>query len=363
MPLEIATQFWPWDSIGNIVNYGRQALKKYPFDQIWMCDEFQYEDCTTILSSMAMNLDVSLGSMVTFPWRNPLELAQRFASIAKLARPGKGVAVGIGAGGAVQVQVIAEKRNPAAVMRESVELLTGLLSGQEVELSRFPELAKRFRYNTKSKTRLYFPPPRKVPVVLAAGGPRLYEIAGRYADGVIFSQLVARTSLLGLRRGLLRQAVESVEAAREKTEPARPFKKIYNLHISVSRDGKQARQWAKRNASYGLSGAYIRYPEVLATLGLDPKEVGFVAEAYIKGLGVDEAAKRVSDDLLGRAGNVVAGTPDECVETCREIVKHITALGFDQLVMGVPLGPNIPEAIELIAEKVLPALNPTTKEG
>jgi alkanesulfonate monooxygenase SsuD/methylene tetrahydromethanopterin reductase-like flavin-dependent oxidoreductase (luciferase family) len=157
--------------------------------------------------------------------------------------------------------------------------------------------------------------------------------------------------------------VESVEAAREKTEPARPFKKIYNLHISVSRDGKQARQWAKRNASYGLSGAYIRYPEVLATLGLDPKEVGFVAEAYIKGLGVDEAAKRVSDDLLGRAGNVVAGTPDECVETCREIVKHITALGFDQLVMGVPLGPNIPEAIELIAEKVLPALNPTTKEG
>jgi alkanesulfonate monooxygenase SsuD/methylene tetrahydromethanopterin reductase-like flavin-dependent oxidoreductase (luciferase family) len=363
MSLEIATQFWPWDSIGNIVNYGRRALEKFPFDQIWMCDEFQYEDCTTILSSMAMNLDVSLGSMVTFPWRNPLELAQRFASISKLARPGKGVAIGIGAGGAVQVQVIAEKRNPAAVMRESVELLTGLLSGEEVELSRFPALAKRFRYNTRSKTRLYFPPQRKVPVFLAAGGPRLYEIAGRYADGVIFSQLVARTSLPGVRAGLLKQALESVAAAREEREPGRPFKKIYNLHISVSRDGKRAKQWAKRNSSYGLSGAYIRYPEVLAALGLDPEEVGFVAEAYTKGLGVEEAANRVSDDLLARAGNVVAGTPDECVEMCREIVRHITALGFDQLVMGVPLGPDVPEAIELIAEKVLPALELTVKES
>lgn len=40
---------------------------------------------------------------------------------------------------------------------------------------------------------------------------------------------------------------------------------------------------------------------------------------------------------------------------CLEIVTHVTALRFDRLVMGVPLGPDVPEAIELIAEKVLPA--------
>ncbi len=357
MAIEVGTQFWPWDSIKSLVTYGKQALREYPFDFIWMCDEFQYEDCSTILAAMAMNLDVSVGPMVTFPWRNPLDLAQRYASIAKLTRPGRGVSIGLGVGGAVQVQVTAEKRNPTSVMQESVQLMRGLLAGESVELSRFPHLAKRFRYNTKTSARLYFPPPERVPVYLASGGPKMYEVAGRYADGVICSQLVGRTSLLGVHKGLLKQAVEAVDAARSRSDDAkRPFKKIYNIHVSVSRDGKRALDWAKRNSSYGLSGTSIRYPEVLDTLGLDREEVAFVAEAYLKGLGVDEAAKRVSDDLVKKAGFVVAGTPEECTEQCLELKRHLADLDFDQLVIGVPLGPEIPEALRLLGKEVLPHL-------
>ena len=354
MALEVGTQFWPWDSIKSLVTYGKQALQEYPFDHIWMCDEFQYEDCSTILAAMAMNLDVSVGPMVTFPWRNPLDLAQRYASVAKLAHTGRGVSIGLGVGGAVQVQVTAEKRNPVSVMAESVQLMRGLLAGESVELSRFPHLASRFRYNTKSSTRLYFPPPEPVPVYLAAGGPKMYEVAGQYADGVIFSQLVARTSFRGAQRGLLKQAAEAVESARGHSDAERSFKKIYNIHISVSRNGKRALDWAKRNSSYGLSGTFIRYPEVLDTLGLDREEVGFVAEAYLKGLGVDEAARRVSDDLVKKAGFVFAGTPEECIEQCTELKRHLAELNFDQLVIGVPLGPDIPEALRLLGKEVIP---------
>jgi alkanesulfonate monooxygenase SsuD/methylene tetrahydromethanopterin reductase-like flavin-dependent oxidoreductase (luciferase family) len=202
--LEIGVQFWPWNAIRQLVAWGAQALQQHPFSRIWVCDEFQYEDCLTTLTAMAMELPVSLGSMVTFPWRNPLDLAQRFASIAKLTRDGREVAIGIGAGGSVQVQVIGEKRNPLAVMEESVVLLRALLAGQAVELKRFPELGGRFRYNAATRARLYFPPPRPVPVYLAAGGPRMLEVAGRHADGVIFSQIVARTSRAGMERGLWR---------------------------------------------------------------------------------------------------------------------------------------------------------------
>ncbi|HEX9879392.1 MAG TPA: LLM class flavin-dependent oxidoreductase [Candidatus Binatia bacterium] len=357
MAMEISTQFWPWDSINNLVTFGETALREYPFSHIWMCDEFQYEDCSTILAAMANKLDVSVGPMVTFPWRNPLDLAQRYASIAKLSRPGKGVAIGLGAGGAVQVQVTAEKRNPASVMRESVQLMRGLLAGEAVELSRFPQLAERFRYNTKTSARLYFPPPQKVPVYVAAGGPQLYKVAGGHADGVICSQLVGRTSFLGVKKGLLKEAVEAVEASRKSSaDAARSFKKIYNIHISVSRDGKRALDWAKRNSSYGLSGAYIRYPEVLDALGLDRNEVGLVAEAYLKGLGVDEAARRVSDDLVKKAGFVFAGTPEQCVEQCLELKPYLTTYGFDQIVVGVPLGPDIPEALRLLGKEVIPRL-------
>ncbi len=77
-----------------------------------MCDEFQYEDSFTVLAAMAMRLNVSVGTMVTFPHRNPMELAQRFSGIAGLIKEGKEVSAGIGAGGAVQEQVVNEKPHP-----------------------------------------------------------------------------------------------------------------------------------------------------------------------------------------------------------------------------------------------------------
>lgn len=355
--LEIGVEFWPWDSVEHLLSYGKQALQEYPFSHVWMCDEFQYEDAITTLTAMAGQLDASLGTMVTFPWRNPLELAQRFSTMAKLCRPGREIEVGIGAGGAVQVQVISEKRNPISVMRESLQLLRELLRGDTVELARFPQLAARFRYNTNTKARLYFPPPRPVPVYLAAGGPKMYELAGQEADGVIFSQIVCRTSLPGMRAGLLKGAVDQVDAARSSASAKGPFRKLYNLHVSVARDGQKAKQWAKRNTSYGLSGTLLRYPEVFKALGIDAREVEGIADAYRQGLGVDEAARRVSDSLLQRAGLVVAGTPEECIEACKEIKAHLVQLGFDHLVMGVPLGPSVPEALELLGKEVIPAIS------
>ena len=120
---EIGIQMWPWYDIKTLVGYAERALEKFPFDQVWMCDEFQYEDSFTVLAAMAMRLNVSVGTMVTFPHRNPLELAQRFSGIAGLIREGKEVSAGIGAGGAVQEQVVSEKTAPMAVMEETTRFL------------------------------------------------------------------------------------------------------------------------------------------------------------------------------------------------------------------------------------------------
>jgi hypothetical protein len=81
-----------------------------------------------------------------------------------------------------------------------------------------------------------------------------------------------------------------------------------------------------------------------------------VREAYVNGLGVEEAAKRVSDKLLQDAGFIVAGTPKEVLSKCEAILPLVREAGIDQLVIGVPLGPNVPEALGLIAEEIIPAL-------
>ena len=165
---KVSVQFWPWHDLGEMRSYGHKALEAYPFDYIWSADEFLYEDAITLLGVLALELDTSVGTLVTFPWRNPIELAQRFASMAKLSRPGRGVALGIGAGGAVQMKAIREKTNPIAVVRESLIMLRGLLGGGEVDLADFPLLAERFRGNTEMHASLHFPPPTRVPVYLAA---------------------------------------------------------------------------------------------------------------------------------------------------------------------------------------------------
>lgn len=359
---EVGIQFWPWYDLPTIVDHARQALRRFQFDQIWMCDEFQYEDTLTILTAMANTLDVSLGTMVAFPWRNPLELAQRFAAIAKLLPKGRHIAAGIGAGGAVQEQVIAEKTNPVAVIEETVRLLRGLLRGESVPLGEFPNLAGRFRYNTKSRAKLYFPPVEPVPVILAAGGPKTSRLAGRSADGIILTQIHPRTSATALAVGLFDGAVEDTELGK-KERGKEPFKTIYNLHLSVSADGKRARDWAKRNTSYGLATYLVMYPQWLRIADLDMAQVAHIREAYLEGKGVEEAAARVTDRMLEQAGFIFAGTPDDCLRQIERVVHDLVKHPFDQLVIGVPLGPDIPEALDLISREVLPPLLQMLKRG
>jgi alkanesulfonate monooxygenase SsuD/methylene tetrahydromethanopterin reductase-like flavin-dependent oxidoreductase (luciferase family) len=353
---EIGIQMWPWYSVKRLVDYAERAVESYPFDQIWMCDEFQYEDSFTVLAAMAMRLKVSIGTMVTFPHRNPMELAQRFSSIAGLIQEGREVAAGIGAGGAVQEQVMNEKTAPVAVMDETVRFLKSLFAGESVELKGYPLLSARFRYNPRTKAKLYFPPKPKVPVYVAAGGPKMFEMAGRLGDGVILTQLNPWTSLAGIRKGMFKQAVQMVSEAQKSRETNGTFKKIYNLHISVSRDGDKARQWAKRNTSYGLAGSFARYPEVLEATGVKLKEVEIVREAYVNGLGVEEAARRVSDKLLEDAGFILGGTSKEVLAKCEAILPLVRDYGVDHLVIGVPLGPDVPEALEIISREIIPHL-------
>jgi alkanesulfonate monooxygenase SsuD/methylene tetrahydromethanopterin reductase-like flavin-dependent oxidoreductase (luciferase family) len=339
-----------------LVSYVSDALRTYPYDCVWMCDEFQYEDSFGTMLAMASLEDISVGTMVTFPWRNPLDLAQRFATITRFTKPGRQVIAGLGNGGAVQMQVMALKAARIALMRETVLFLRGMFAGDSVELGDFPELAGLFHYNTRNRAKLYFPPSELVPVVVAAAGPKMYELAGALADGVILSQLLIRTSYLGAKRGLVHEAIAAVEKARDESGSTRPFRRLYNIHVSVDRDGRSAKQWAKRNTSYCLSGAYVRYPEVLTQVGLDPEEIGWIAQAYKDGLGVEEAARRVSDKLVDESGCVFAGTPEEVTERVIELRRLLSDLEFDELVIGVPLGPDIPTALRLIGSEVLPPL-------
>jgi alkanesulfonate monooxygenase SsuD/methylene tetrahydromethanopterin reductase-like flavin-dependent oxidoreductase (luciferase family) len=60
----------------------------------------------------------------------------------------------------------------------------------------------------------------------------------------------------------------------------------------------------------------------------------------------------LSDALL------VAGTPEECIEGVADLRRRAVAEGYNEFYIGAPLGPDLTEAAELLANIVIPAVWP-----
>jgi coenzyme F420-dependent glucose-6-phosphate dehydrogenase len=137
---------------------------------------------------------VELGTAVTCPLfhYHPAMIAQATATVDRLS--GGRFTLGLGTGEAINESPMgfafpgyAERM---ARMGEALTIIRRLLDGEKVDFAG--------EYYTLDKARLYSPPERRVPVLLAAGGPKSAQFAGERADGVITSvkdpaETVART--------------------------------------------------------------------------------------------------------------------------------------------------------------------------
>src|SRR5262249_50538090 len=130
-----------------------------------------------------------------------------------------------------------------------------------------------------------------------------------------------------------------------------PLRKTMLINASVSQDSQAARQHAKRFVSHIASG----WPdETLKKKGIDPSAIQAVRQAYAENRGVDYAASLTPDEAVDRL--IIAGNPDQCAEKLRDLFSLAAQHHFNEIVIGVPLGPDIPEVIDLWCKKILPAL-------
>jgi alkanesulfonate monooxygenase SsuD/methylene tetrahydromethanopterin reductase-like flavin-dependent oxidoreductase (luciferase family) len=169
------------------------------------------------------------------------------------------------------------------------------------------------------------------------------DLIARHFDGVILQTLYG---IADMEASLAR-----LQSARARTPLAEPLRKVMLLNASVSRDGEAARQHAKRFVSHIVSG----WPdEVLTAKGIDPRAVQAVQKAYAENRGVDYAASLTPDEAVDRL--IIAGTPAQCRSRIAELFSLAVRDGFTQITLGVPLGPDIPEVIDLWGKEILPAL-------
>ncbi|MBS0550617.1 MAG: TIGR03557 family F420-dependent LLM class oxidoreductase [Proteobacteria bacterium] len=121
-----------------------------------------------------------MGTTVTCPTLryHPSIVAEAFASLA-LLNPGR-IFLGVGSGEALNEEAATgdwpawEERWDRLV--EALEIIRALWSGKEVK-------HKGKHYTVEG--RLYDPPPKPIPILTAANGPKAMKLAGRHGDGLI----------------------------------------------------------------------------------------------------------------------------------------------------------------------------------
>lgn len=150
----------------------------------WVDDASASGFAWTTLGALAQATErVRLMTGVTTPlWRyHPAIVAQAAATIDRIA--GGRFHLGVGTGenineGPLGYNFPAYKER-AGRMREALEIMRRLLDGEKLT---YPG-----KYYQTDRAKLYSPPAQRVPILMAAGGPKSAQLAAELADGVVVS--------------------------------------------------------------------------------------------------------------------------------------------------------------------------------
>ena len=174
---------------GDLVRHARLA-EEAGFDFLMISDHFHpWIDAQghspfvwSVLGAIAQATErIPIGTGVTCPTVriHPAIIAQAAATVANLM-PGR-FRLGVGTGEALNEHILGdvwpEWEIRAEMLEEAVEIIRDLWTGEN-----------RSHYGpsyTVVNARIYDPPPEPVPVLVAAGGPRAAELAGRIGDALV----------------------------------------------------------------------------------------------------------------------------------------------------------------------------------
>jgi len=312
-----------------------RLVESLGYDYFWVPDERLLRNVYTGLTVAGLNTErIQLGTAVTNPYtRHPALTAAAIATVDEVS--GGRTILGLGAGGGLDAYGI-QRPSPVSHIKETVEvvrLLTGGLTGDYE--------GKHF---SLENTHLDFKPLRPIPIFIAARGPKILELAGEVADGVIIGGFAQQQGV--------EFAMRHVDAGLAKSRRAR--EDIYSvawIFISVS----DARDEARRAVSRMVMAAMLSSRPILSEIGVElPKELESELDRNNwQFRQVPHVAELLTDEIIDTFA--VYGTPEDCAEKLLQISRS----DFDQIAFVAlpPTGATIDESATVIAETIIPALS------
>ncbi|MGA8493036.1 MAG: LLM class flavin-dependent oxidoreductase [Terriglobales bacterium] len=296
-----------------------KACEHAGFDAFWIAEAypwwrkhgFEARSSTAVLAVIAAETRrIQLGWGIISPYtRHPVQIAMEARVMQDLV--GERFLLGLGASKIFMKEIgegEGEKVGPATVMRESVEIIKGVLAGGAFEYR-----GKVFQANV--------PPlkpdahtPRVVPPIYIAGtGPVLQKISGVIGDGLLTASITTPA--------FVRYSHKNMEDGARKAGKD-PSKLVLGSVIvgSINRDSARGKEGAREQAAMYLANKVQNIKGsadvLLECAGLTFDELRPVADAMEKG-GRRAAAKAVTDEIL-RKVCPIAGTPAECIARIEE---------------------------------------------
>jgi len=273
-----------------------QRAEDAGFDSVWVAETRLTRDAVTAAAAIALGtrrLRVGTG-IVNVYTRNPVLLALTFATLDELA-PGR-IVMGLGAGSplVLATQGVAFER-PLTRLREYCDVIPRLIAGESVSYRGATVRLEEARIEDVLARDRSVRPRRRIPLYLAATGPRAVEYAGTAADGVLLN--------VCLPPAHVRERRERLALAAERTG-----RSIADLEVAMCivtsphADARRGRDGARRFVAVYLS----LFPNVARETGLAAEFVEALRAAYSAG-GPDAAAPLVDDEvveLLTASGSV-----------------------------------------------------------
>jgi 5,10-methylenetetrahydromethanopterin reductase len=294
---------------------------------------------------------LKLGTGVTNPWtRHPAVTASAIATV-QAESDGRAV-LGIGRGDSALAH-LGLAPAPLGTFRRFLEHLQGYLRGEDVQLDASSTIDRLGLAGAPATSRLHWLRPTlpKVPVDVAASGPKVIALGATIGDRVTFA--------VGARPERVAWALDTARAARERAglDPAALSAGAY-VNCVVHDDPAVARKLGE-----GGLASFARFSVMDGTIsgpvsGEERDVLSRVHAAYDMNVhtqaGTPQAAA-LTEHFADGFG--VFGSADHCLSKLREIA----ALGIDRLVIiGTSIGADRDEAArasQRFTNEVLPALH------
>jgi F420-dependent oxidoreductase-like protein len=344
MRLGLSLGYWgarPADSVPLV-----QEAERLGFDSVWCAEAYGSDAVTPLAWIGALTSRIKLGTgILQMPARTPANTAMTAATLDLLS--GGRVLLGLGVSGPQVVEGWhgVPYGKPLARTREYVEILRAIWARKEPLSYQGQEYQIPYPGGTGlgKPLKLTLHPLRpRIPIYLAAIGPKNIEVTGEIADGwlpIFYAPERERDYLAPLDAGLARRATG------EQAEAAEPFDIAATVNVVLGDDVQLCRDMLKPMLALYIGGMGARGKNFYNDL----------ACRY----GYEAAAKEIQDLYLdGKKKAAAAAVPDALVDEValcgpKERIAERLEPWKRSRVTTMVLGTIQPEALQALAELAL----------